>query len=1478
MSGAGATPGNTGQRPHLLLRILFYPMAALAVAVLLYLASVEMTWPQQAVLSGVLMVLALCLDRSSKSPVITLTMMGLSLFATCRYGYWRLHNVVIFFTDSRSRWGWLDAIFILMLVGAEVYAFVILVLGYGQTVWPLHRPPAPLPDDPTGWPDIDLLIPTYNEPLGVVRYTALASLNIDWPPEKLHIYILDDGKRDEFRAFAEAANVGYLTRTGNEGAKAGNINRALERTTSPYVAIFDCDHVPTRSFLQMTVGWFLRDANLGMLQTPHHFYSPDPFERNLNQARTIPNEGELFYGIVQDGNDFWNASFFCGSCAVLRRTAIMEVGGIATETVTEDAHTSLKIQKNGWNTAYINVPQAAGLATESLSAHVGQRVRWARGMVQILRRDNPLFARGLTLAQRLCYFNAMAHFMYALPRLIFLTAPLLYLILSRSNVPGYWAAILAFALPHLVLSSSTNSRIQGMHRHSFWNEIYETVLAPYILMPTLMAMINPKLGSFNVTAKGGVVKEAYFDRKIAHPFVFLLAINLLGLVMAIPRLIHVPGLLWLWDGQHPGTVVMNCVWTVFNIVIVSVATAVARESQQRRGQVRVTVASPVSVVLPNGIVVPGDTTDLSSSGAAVHLNEPVDLAMGQEIQIVFALRGGYASLPVVVRGGVGEELRLQFSPLDMEQQSLLTEALYSRADSWLGWDKNREVDRPLRSLARILRLSLTGLGVALRSLFPTRQKLRRAALDPSRINPLWVLLVLLPGLMARAGPPSHLPTHPHPFPSHFPGQFNDSFTLRDTGIKAPIHLQGTLSAQTTHFTLSETELATEASLHVYYRLAANPATAAHVIRVLFNGAEITTLAAPAGMRHALLEQEIALPAELLVHQNEITFAFSGDSSEPCQPIVALQPEASIEPATRLTVSGRLLAMADDLSRLPLPFVDPLSLRRSRLPVVFWTPPSRAGLQAAGIVASWFGILAGDHQILFPVSIGELPPGNAILIVENGAALPAGLGLATMAGATVAIRPNPADAAGKLLVLAGTEAELVSAAQAVALHSPQLIADTATIHALELPPPRQPDDAPRWPQTDQLIPLLDANGKDAAENGTANGSGNGSVPVNVYLRLPPDLAYVNRTRVPLVLTYRYNQLPVAGDSAAQVVVNGAYAGATLLPPGHDPARVVRGRMELETNTLRPFSNSLAMSFAFKYVHQKACQDAAPPGMTAALLDTSHLDLRGVPHWAALPDLELLANAGFPFTRYADLGQTSVILSNQPAAGEIAVYLMLMGHFAAQTGYPALRVVVQGSAALQSGRGRDFLVIGHPDDPSGMDTLSPMLPVSFDEAGMTIHRPDRLFPALDDLWARVPGHSQVAADAGPEHFAALPDAVIAGMESPYDPGHSLVLFLLPGSGNTGAGNGGWMGDFLDQSQSSAVSGSLSAAQAGRFYSYHLQRGAYHLGQLPWRLRLDLWLTQAPWSVPGGVLACCLPLAFCTRGWLVRRAAARLNGSER
>src|SRR5262249_16427871 len=191
-------------------------------------------------------------------------------------------------------------------------------------------------------------------------------------------------------------------------------------------------------------------------------------------------------------------------------------------------------------TAYVTIPRAAGLATERLGAHIGQRIRWARGMIQVLRRENPLFGGGLSLAQRLCYFNATTHFLFALPRLVFLTMPLAYLLLGRVNIYGYSLAVFAYAFPHIVLAHIATSPLQGRYRFSFWNEVYEAVLAPYILVPTLLALINPKLGRFNVTAKGGVLRRSYFDRRLALPSILLLALNIAGLRAAELRYIADP--------------------------------------------------------------------------------------------------------------------------------------------------------------------------------------------------------------------------------------------------------------------------------------------------------------------------------------------------------------------------------------------------------------------------------------------------------------------------------------------------------------------------------------------------------------------------------------------------------------------------------------------------------------------------------------------------------------------------------------------------------------------------------------------------------------------------------------------------------------------------------------------------------------------------------------------------------------------------
>ncbi len=437
----------------------------------------------------------------------------------------------------------------------------------------------------------------------------------------------DDGGREEFRQFAQNVGVKYIARTTHEHAKAGNINNALKYAKGEFVSIFDCDHVPTRSFLQMTMGWFLKEKQLAMMQTPHHFFSPDPFERNLGRFRKTPNEGTLFYGLVQDGNDMWDATFFCGSCAVIRRKPLDEIGGIAVETVTEDAHTSLRLHRRGYTSAYMRIPQAAGLATESLSAHIGQRIRWARGMVQIFRLDNPLTGKGLKFAQRLCYVNAMFHFLSGIPRLIFLTAPLAFLLLHAYIIYAPALMIALFVLPHMIHASLTNSKIQGKYRHSFWSEIYETVLAWYIAPPTLVALINPHKGKFNVTAKGGLVEEEYVDWVISRPYIFLVLLNLVGVAVGIWRYFYGPPTEML-------TVVVSMVWVFYNLIVLGGAVAVSVESKQVRRSHRVEMTMPAAIAREDGHLFSCTVQDFSDGGLGIKINGQAQILEGQKVNLL----------------------------------------------------------------------------------------------------------------------------------------------------------------------------------------------------------------------------------------------------------------------------------------------------------------------------------------------------------------------------------------------------------------------------------------------------------------------------------------------------------------------------------------------------------------------------------------------------------------------------------------------------------------------------------------------------------------------------------------------------------------------------------------------------------------------------------------------------------------------------
>ena len=649
---------------------------------------------QKQYIFGLLSIGILFLMGFSKRRSVSVIMVVTSLLMSTRYMYFRLTQTLHFNSAIETILG-------MGLFLAEVYIWVMLLLNYLQTVWPLKRGIVPLPDDMSKWPTVDIYIPSYNEPLEVVRDTVLAAQCIDYPKDKMKIYLLDDGKRSEFAVFAADVGVGYITRNDNKHAKAGNLNHALTLTQGELICVFDCDHVATRVFLQATVGGFLKDPMLALVQTPHYFYSPDPFERNLSVGRNIPNEGMLFYGPIQQGNDNWNATFFCGSCAVIRREALAQIGGFAVETVTEDAHTALKFQRLGWKSAFLDIPLAAGLATERLVVHVIQRTRWARGMTQIFRVDNPLFGKGLKLVQRVCYANAMLHFLSGIPRLIFLTAPLAFLLLHAYIIYAPALMIALFVLPHMIHASLTNSKIQGKYRHSFWSEIYETVLAWYIAPPTFVALINPHKGKFNVTAKGGLVEEEYVDWVISRPYIYLVLLNLVGVAVGIWRFMYGPE-------NEILTVWVSIVWVFYNLIILGGAVAVSVESKQVRRSHRVEMSMPAAIAREDGHLFSCTVHDYSDGGLGIKIHGDAQVLEGQNARLLLKRGQQEYAFPVRVARVNGSEVGLQLLPLTNQQHIDFVQCTFARADTWALWQDSFPEDKPMESLLDILKLGFRG--------------------------------------------------------------------------------------------------------------------------------------------------------------------------------------------------------------------------------------------------------------------------------------------------------------------------------------------------------------------------------------------------------------------------------------------------------------------------------------------------------------------------------------------------------------------------------------------------------------------------------------------------------------------------------------------------------------------------------------------------------------------------------------------------
>jgi cellulose synthase (UDP-forming) len=462
-----------------------------------------------------------------------------------------------------------------------------------------------------------------------------------------------------------------------------------------------------------------------------------------------------------------------------------------------------------------------------------------------------------------------------------------------------------------------------------------------------------------------------------------------------------------------------------------------------------------------------------------------------------------------------------------------------------------------------------------------------------------------------------------------------------------------------------------------------------------------------------------------------------------------------------------------------------------------------------------------------------------------------------------VRVNPVDPYGKVLIVTGADADqALSAAQALATGWPGLQGATTVITELTLPR-SNPDDAPRWREPD-------TTGKVPIWTGPADAlQGDGNNPLVAYYKIPPDLYFRdNQQNVRLHLDYRYNSIPIGPISSMQVESNDAYLGSVPLIPGKEVSKDASVDLAIPVVNLRPFSNSMKFRLTLQLLKSGGCRDTVPNNLMGAILKSSYIDLHDLPHWTAMPNLELFSNAGFPFTRYADLSQTQVILPDQPSLEEIETYLTMMGHFGAETGYPAIRVTVAGPEALHAGADSDFLVIATGQSNGEVGKLAAGMPVTFGDNTLRVQDTRGFFAALHHAWWKIPSNEELS--SGVIGTTGVPDALIEELESPYVSGRTVVLIDMKSAADFDP----MVKAFLEASQSSAVSGTVALLEGTRFESYRIGNNSYHVGILPWWTALGLWFSQNPALVDLGVLAIGFVFAIWIRGWLRARARRRLQ----
>ena len=546
-----------------------------------------------------------------------------------------------------------------------------------------------------------------------------------------------------------------------------------------------------------------------------------------------------------------------------------------------------------------------------------------------------------------------------------------------------------------------------------------------------------------------------------------------------------------------------------------------------------------------------------------------------------------------------------------------------------------------------------------------------------------------------------------------------SLTFKQMGAWSALKLRGVDGSRTLSIPVRADEVVVAAKLKLAYDFSPSLSPELSSLKVSVNGKAALIEPLPRGSSLGV-KREVNLNPASFEDNNYLNFDFLGMMGGPCpdpfSPAVWLTVSEESSIVLTLAPSGVAYSLRD----LPAPFLDKRVYSQLNLPFVFGAAPTFGTLKAAGVVASWFGVQAGNRGANFPVSLNALPDSDAVVFMQAGETINGIKGAKT---STVSLQPHPTNPNAKLLVFTGgTDEEIIRSANAVALAAPTLSGQMVTLTKETDAQPRKPYDAPAWIPLDRPVRF-----GELAKLEELRVQAYYPPVIRLNYRISPDLFTWRTSGAPVKLKYRATRLPLHQNSSLNISANENFiqslslndivtktnAGSSLNPPSS-----VNSGLQEAAFFIPPYATTGRDQFQFAYYFDIArlglsgtdCPYMPPNNLQGAIDPESTVDFSGFPHYAALPNLGYFANIGFPYTRMADLSESAVVLPERPNAEELGVFLTIMGKMGEATGYPVIRHTVVAAAGLDKVSDKDLIVIGSAGSQSLMTKWADRLPIA------------------------------------------------------------------------------------------------------------------------------------------------------------------------